>query len=214
VIEAAVEARAFGYPGKIQDVSEALAALQTTDTRYGYMVLSALTANEAVRKNFLDMGTQDGVSLFYFTKPVNGDKLTEETEKALAPFGRVELLVAAGDAIGEGMTSDLFVFAVTPAAQQAESAISVILDGLVEAAVCDEVSDVSDDQVSKLVEEAIKFLNQEQEQEQEQPEGSEEEDDKGEDKDDEEDADDDDADADEDDDKEAEGDDEKSDDKA
>jgi hypothetical protein len=160
VIEAAIEAKAFGYTGAFTSVVEALQAVQQIPSRFAYMVLSALTENDAIRKNFLDMEMKDGVTLFYFTKPTAADKLKLEAERVLAPFGTVECLVSPGDVIGEGETSDLFVFAVTPTKEQNESIIDILVDGLVEAAIADSFTDISDQSLLGLINEAIVFLNQ------------------------------------------------------
>jgi hypothetical protein len=159
-IEAAVEAKAFGFSGSLKVVQEALEAIQQVPTRFGYLVLSALTENDGLRKCFLDLAMEGSTALFYFTKPTAADKLKTEAERVLGAFGTVETLVKPGDVIGEGATSDLFVFAVTPTEAQQESVIGILIDGLVEAAIADSFSDISEIALCDLMGEALEFMNQ------------------------------------------------------
>jgi hypothetical protein len=159
-IEAAAEAKAFGFIGGFQAVMEAMQAIQQVPSRFGYMALSILAENDQLKKNFLDLAMEGSTALFYFTKPTAADKLKTECERVLSPLGEVATLVSPGDVIGEGVTSDLFVFAVTPTEAQQESIIAALIDGLVEAAIADTFSDVSNESLAGLMNEAIQFLNQ------------------------------------------------------
>lgn len=93
----------------------------TPEGQYALTVLSKLVENEQVFAHFLDMEFVENSTVMYFTAPTAGSKLKEEATKILEAFGAVEVVAQVGDAIGEGVKSELLVLALSPAAETVES---------------------------------------------------------------------------------------------
>lgn len=109
------------------DADTAKAALQLdprlTSTDQGALAVAVahrVRKDENLAKNFIDIELGEGVLVVTFDAKANEARITE----ALASVGKAGLLAKPGDKIGDGVSSDLFIYALEATPTVAEGLIA------------------------------------------------------------------------------------------